>query len=395
MSQGLAPCLFAHLRPVITSVLRLMPRPLLGKAPEYGNNRAYQRDMECCRSLWMGSSVTSFGTFGHRKITECKACYLLYLIYCSIMTVLAWFWGRSVFEVKEVSTRGPSNRTTAMQALPRHGKGNRASIVSQRTTRLPEWDAAWTHCRPTALPNGLVITHHGKRVQGPTGWMPFMARTSVSNVCFHGIGTPGRELEPDEDAYWIDAESFALILDEVATWRSARISFDDANESDVRIALPALLERGLSAQFFPVAARLGTQGSLSAEDVRELAACGMTIGTHGMFHRPWLGMTPEIREAELVTARLRLEEVVGAPVTEAACPLGRYDRRLIADLKRLGYQRVYTSDRALAQDDSWLQPRFSVRRGDTPQSLREVIFASASPARQVAHSVKRLVKRMR
>ena len=184
-------------------------------------------------------------------------------------------------------------------------------------------------------------------------------------------------------------------MDEIATWPSVQISFDDANESDVRIALPALIERGLSAQFFLVAGRLGTQGSLAVDDVRELSANGMTIGTHGMSHRPWLAMTSVTQEAELIEARLRIEDAAGTPVAEAACPLGRYNRQLLADLRRLRYQRVYTSDRRAARQDSWLQPRFSVCREDTPESLCATVLTLPSLAQRARRSAKGLVKRLR
>src|SRR5687768_1699714 len=107
---------------------------------------------------------------------------------------------------------------------------------------------------------------------------------SIVNVCFHGIGTPARELEPGEDRYWIPVDVYHRVLDDVATWPSVRISFDDGNASDVEIGLPALLERGLTADFFVLAGRLGAAGSLDEAAVKELAAAGMTIGTHGMRH---------------------------------------------------------------------------------------------------------------
>ena len=222
-----------------------------------------------------------------------------------------------------------------------------------------------------------------------------MARDDVLNICFHGIGTPRRELEPGEDAYWVDTDRFLRILDEIATWPSARISFDDANASDAQIGLPALVERGLRAQFFLIAGRLGRQGSLAVGDVRELARQGMVIGTHGMSHRPWLGMNPATREAELVEARSRIEDASGVSVTDAACPLGRYDRRLLSDLRRLGYRRVYTSDRRAARPGSWLQPRFSVHRDDTGESLRATLLSQPSLARRARQEVVGVVKRLR
>jgi peptidoglycan/xylan/chitin deacetylase (PgdA/CDA1 family) len=222
-----------------------------------------------------------------------------------------------------------------------------------------------------------------------------MGGHELLNVCFHGIGTPRRELEPGEDAYWIDTARFLGILDEIATWPSVQISFDDANASDAQIALPGLVERGLKAQFFLLAGRLGTQGSLGVDDVRELTARGMTIGSHGMFHRPWPKMSPAAREAELVEARRQIGAAAGVLVTDAACPLGRYDRQLLADLRRLGYRRVYTSDRRPARPDGWLQPRFSVRREDTPESLRAAMHTRPGLPLRARRNVVGLVKRLR
>jgi peptidoglycan/xylan/chitin deacetylase (PgdA/CDA1 family) len=219
--------------------------------------------------------------------------------------------------------------------------------------------------------------------------------TLVVNVCFHGIGTPGRELEPGEADYWVARQAFLDVLDEVASWPAVRLSFDDGNASDAEIALPALLERGLRADFFVLAGRLDATGSLGEDEVRELARHGMGIGSHGMRHRSWRGMDPATRREELVEARERLAEVAGRPVEAAACPLGRYDRHVLAELRRLGYRRVYTSDRRYARPDAWLQPRHSVRAGDTPASMRASALARPGLRRQVRDSAVGFAKRLR
>src|SRR5688500_1238694 len=193
---------------------------------------------------------------------------------------------------------------------------------------------------------------------------------SVINICFHGIGTPARELEPGESRYWIGVDTFHRVLDDLATWPAVRISFDDGNASDAGIGLPALLSRGLTADFFVLAGRLGAPGSLDEPALKELVAAGMTVGTHGMNHIPWRGLDPATNNAELVDARARIASVTGTPVDAAACPLGRYDRRLLGDLRRFGYRRVYTSDRRAANPNAWIQPRFSIRAEDTAESFR-------------------------
>jgi peptidoglycan/xylan/chitin deacetylase (PgdA/CDA1 family) len=196
----------------------------------------------------------------------------------------------------------------------------------------------------------------------------------VYNICFHGIGTPARELEPGEDVFWVGRDTFLRLLDEVAGWPSVRISFDDSNASDLEIGLPALLERGLTADFFVLAGRFASAGSLDPAGVRELAAAGMTIGNHGMHHRPWRGLDDTTVHEELATARDQIAAVVGSDVDTAACPLGRYDRALIGHLRRLGYRRFYTSDRRPVRPGTWMQARYSVHTGDTAESLRTEAF---------------------
>lgn len=215
------------------------------------------------------------------------------------------------------------------------------------------------------------------------------------NVCFHGVGTPQRELEPGEAPYWISVSTFLGVLDLVADRPQVAISFDDGNTSDIAVGLPALLERNLTATFFPLAGRLGQRGSLDGDDVRELASAGMTIGTHGMDHVPWRGLDATTRHRELVTARDRLREVVGAPVDEAALPLGRYDRRLFGHLRRLGYTAVHTSDRRRARAGAWVQARYSIRSEDTVSSFEGSVLADPSVAHRAERLVVGAVKRLR
>jgi peptidoglycan/xylan/chitin deacetylase (PgdA/CDA1 family) len=216
----------------------------------------------------------------------------------------------------------------------------------------------------------------------------------VVNVLFHGVGKPARELEPGEDGYWITTDRFHAILDEIATWPNVRISFDDGNSSDVEIALPALTERGLTADFFVLAGRLDAAGSLGRDDVRRLREAGMGVGTHGMHHRSWRGLDAATRTAELVTAREHVAELVGE-VDAAALPLGQYDRTVLGALRELGYRRVYTSDRRAARPGAWLQPRHSVRRDDTPESFRAGVMGQNQLVRRVRASAVGVIKRYR
>jgi peptidoglycan/xylan/chitin deacetylase (PgdA/CDA1 family) len=221
-----------------------------------------------------------------------------------------------------------------------------------------------------------------------------MDRNAV-NVCFHGIGEPQRALEPDEDGYWVSLDAFQRILDEVSTWPSTTLSFDDGNASDIELALPRLEERGLRATFFVLAGRLDQPGSLSTSDVAVLAQRGMGIGTHGMEHRSWRRMEQAEARSELVEARDQIAAAAGMPVTEAALPFGLYDRRALSQLREAGYERVLTSDRRHAKASGWIQPRFSVVRGETPESLRQKVDGAARRHRRASRALVCCVKRWR
>jgi peptidoglycan/xylan/chitin deacetylase (PgdA/CDA1 family) len=215
------------------------------------------------------------------------------------------------------------------------------------------------------------------------------------NLTFHGIGEPARDLEPGESDVWVSRDRFHSMLDAVAERADVRITFDDGNASDVEHALFALNERGLTATFFVVAGRLGSPGFLDAEGVRQLAAAGMSIGSHGMRHRAWRSLDATALHEELVDAKRVLERVVGQPVTQAACPFGSYDHRVLGALRRCAYRRVYTSDRGAARSGAWLQPRTSIRSTDDDSSLDRILADGAHRRAGLLRRVELTAKRWR
>jgi peptidoglycan/xylan/chitin deacetylase (PgdA/CDA1 family) len=214
------------------------------------------------------------------------------------------------------------------------------------------------------------------------------------NLTFHGLGEPPRRLDDGEADVWVSTDRFETLLDAIAGRDDVHITFDDGNVSDVAIGLPALMRRGLTATFFVVAGRLDQEHFLTADQLCELRDAGMQIGNHGMSHRAWRGLDDAALEEELGTARRALQDVVGAPVDEAACPFGSYDRRVVGALRRGGYRRVYTSDRGTVASDEWLQPRNTITPRDTAAVLDD-IATPVAPVAALAGRAKLTLKRWR
>ncbi|MGQ0576442.1 MAG: polysaccharide deacetylase family protein [Pseudonocardia sp.] len=222
-----------------------------------------------------------------------------------------------------------------------------------------------------------------------------MLAATVVNLTVHGIGPAPRPLDPGEDRTWVTVAQFEQALDAVAGRPDVHLTFDDGNASDVEIALPRLRERGLVAEFFVLAGRLGDPGRLDADGVQALARGGMRIGSHGWSHRDWRRMSAAQATDELDRAPQVLAELIGAPVTAVAVPFGSYDRGVLRRLRGRGARRVYTSDGGRARGDRWLQARTSLRHDCDGAGLAELLDGRPSPAASGRRAVAMLVKRAR
>lgn len=212
-------------------------------------------------------------------------------------------------------------------------------------------------------------------------------------LTFHGIGEPPRSVTDAERRVWVPLEWFEAIVDSLHP--RVRLAFDDGNTSDVEHALPALVERGISARFFPLAARLEAAGFLSAEDLTKLTAAGMQIGSQGMRHRAWRTVSDEELLEELTASRRVLAAIVDRDVTEAACPFGSYDRRVLRALHVAGYHRVFNSDGGMSAVGSWLSARTTVHQGLPLAHWLKLAARGGDGGPGPVALGKRLVKRLR
>ncbi|WP_396287221.1 polysaccharide deacetylase family protein [Amycolatopsis sp. PS_44_ISF1] len=179
----------------------------------------------------------------------------------------------------------------------------------------------------------------------------------------HGVGRPARPLDPGEDERWITVEQFDWLLEAVAEHEGAQLTFDDGNASDVEVVLPRLVSRGLRAEFFPLAGRVGERGYLDPDGLRQLVDAGMDVGSHGWERRDGQRLDDRQAERELEAAPRLLTELSGHRVCHYSLPSGRPDRRVLRRLRDSGATRVYASSRSLrAGTGPWLRPRVQVHR---------------------------------
>lgn len=124
------------------------------------------------------------------------------------------------------------------------------------------------------------------------------------------------------------------------------LTFDDGYEDFATYALPILLRFDFTATVFVLAGRLGGENAwsipgpvkplLTSERVREIAAAGMEIGSHGLLHIRLPDADDRVLKEETMRSRVILEEIVGH-VHGFCYPWGDVDGRTVEAVRAAGY----------------------------------------------------------
>lgn len=219
-------------------------------------------------------------------------------------------------------------------------------------------------------------------------------------LLFHGLGEPHSLVDEEEARYWWDPASFAQLLDQLIERQErlpakVRITFDDGNASDALLALPELSKRGLNAEFFICAGRVGKKHYLDKPMIRDLLTEGMSVGSHGMDHRDWRTLDAAALDIEINDARRRLEDITEHPVTAVAIPFGSYDRRVLGRLKRESWDCIYTSDGGTTQSGSTTKPRETVTNDMQGQDILTRLSVTPPIRIKARRILARLYKQLR
>ena len=121
-------------------------------------------------------------------------------------------------------------------------------------------------------------------------------------------------------------------------------TFDDGGVSFYSVIAPLLEQYNLRGHFFVVTDCIGSEGFLSAEQIRELYNRGHVIGSHSASHPENLGsLSYEARKEEWTKSVTFLNGLIGTQITEVSIPNGYFDFGDIPVLRELGISKVYTS----------------------------------------------------
>ena len=146
--------------------------------------------------------------------------------------------------------------------------------------------------------------------------------------------------------------------------RTIGITVDDAWRSVLEEAWPRLEKAGMPFTVFVStdAVDQGVAGTMSWDELRRLAAAGVTIGNHSAAHRHmWRGDDRENR-ADLLRARRRIAAELGIDATLFAYPYGEWNGALRALVAELGFTSAFGQHSGVlaAHSDMLDLPRFAL-----------------------------------
>ena len=194
---------------------------------------------------------------------------------------------------------------------------------------------------------------------------------------FHGIGTPHGDVPDDERPYWLSKTHFETVLDKIVQFRKTgnhvKITFDDGNKSDLKIATPLLLDRDLKAEFFVLLGRINDPHYLSVDDICMLQKQGMGVGLHGRHHLDWRTLDAKSLKDETEIAAQELMKIIKMPVDKVAIPFGGYNKNVIQQLKSLQFQKILTSDGGGTRPENRIQARSSLRSDTSTDQLDAIL----------------------
>jgi peptidoglycan/xylan/chitin deacetylase (PgdA/CDA1 family) len=123
--------------------------------------------------------------------------------------------------------------------------------------------------------------------------------------------------------------------------------------------------------------------ALTWEELREMAASGIDVGSHSMTH-PILTLESDERlRYELQESKAKIERLTGRPATMFCYPNGDYDERTIRESRRAGYMGAVTCRPGL---NSAAENPFELRRIHTSDDLPHFL-QSTSGMEQLKQSI--------
>jgi len=219
----------------------------------------------------------------------------------------------------------------------------------------------------------IVLMYHGI-LSGPSAALPYNRGTGAE-LYYISLDNFKAQMK------WLKDNGYSPTLFEntkaLLQPKPVIITFDDGELNNYQYALPVLQQFGWKAYFFIIIKRIGKNGYMGWNEIRELHKAGMIIGSHGLTHEILTNLLDSQMEEELKASKRNLEVNLGIPIDTISIPRGFCNDKVIETAYKLGYKTIFISERPsglksgclsrIAVKSNWSLKRFDMAlNGQTP-----------------------------
>ncbi len=165
--------------------------------------------------------------------------------------------------------------------------------------------------------------------------------------------------------------------------RTVAITFDDGYEDNFTYAYPILKRYGFPATVFMVSGEVRSEADsaqnpnsctrhLSLNQLRLMAASGITIGSHSVTHRRLASIPINEAQKEIAGSKEELETLLNCRVQWFSYPCGNFNKEVVEAVRDAGYIGAVSAirDNRICASQLFYLPRIMVMSDVTPFHFR-------------------------
>ena len=188
------------------------------------------------------------------------------------------------------------------------------------------------------------------------------SRRKIAILMYHYIG---KSDDVNDSPYWVSEQSFtqqmqflrrrgfcSISLDDLVGYlyhdmeipkKSVVITFDDGHVSFYEKARKPLVENGFSATMFLIADRIGQEGFMDKNQIRDMQDEGFHFESHSLTHAIITKLSINSMKKEVYESKRVIEEVTGRSVRYFCYRGGHYNEQAKELIRQAGYRGAVCS----------------------------------------------------